>query len=63
MVLVITSSQRPESARAERFLTEMEAVVPWSALIDLIEPHYPKTSSKCGRPPYPLETMMRVHLL
>ncbi len=27
----------------------MEAVVSWKALIDLIEPHYPKTSSKGGR--------------
>lgn len=49
--------------KRERFLAEMEAVVPWSALIDLIEPTYPKTSSKGGRPPYPLETMLRIHLL
>ena len=49
--------------RRERFLAEMEAVVPWSALIDRIEPTYPKTSSKGGRPPYPLETMLRIHLL
>jgi IS5 family transposase len=42
--------------RRERFLGEMENVVPWKALIDLIEPHYPKTSSKGGRPPYPLAT-------
>ncbi len=34
--------------KRERFLAEMEAVVPWSALIDLIEPTYPKTSSKGG---------------
>ena len=47
----------------ERFLAEMEAVVPWKLLIDLIEPHYPKTSRKGGRPPYPLETMLRVHLM
>ena len=47
----------------ERFLAEMEAVVPWRALFDLIEPHYPKTSRKGGRPPYPLETMLRVHLM
>jgi IS5 family transposase len=40
--------------RRERFLSEMEKVVPWKALLDLIEPHYPKTSSKGGRPPYPL---------
>ena len=49
--------------RRERFLAEMEKVVPWKALIDLIEPHYPKISSKGGRPPYPLITMLRIHLL
>ena len=37
--------------------------MPWKALVDLIEPHYPRTSSKGGRPPYPLETMLRVHLM
>jgi IS5 family transposase len=37
--------------------------VPWKALLGLIEPHYPKTSSKGGRPPYPLATMLRIHLL
>jgi len=47
--------------KRERFLSEMEAVVPWKALIDLIEPHYPKTSSKGGLPPYPLGTMLRIH--
>jgi IS5 family transposase len=41
----------------------MDAVVPWQALLDLIEPHYPKTSKKGGRPPYPLATMLRIHLL
>lgn len=41
----------------------MEVVVPWQALIDLIEPHYPKTSKKGGRPPYPLAVMLRIHLL
>jgi IS5 family transposase len=49
--------------RRERFLAEMEAVVPWKALIDLIEPYYPRTSSKGGRPAYPLATMLRVHLM
>ena len=42
--------------KREKFLSEMEAVVPWQALIDLIEPHYPKASKKGGRPPYPLAT-------
>jgi len=41
----------------------MEKVMPRKALLDLIEPHYPKTSSKGGRPPCPLATMLRIHLL
>jgi IS5 family transposase len=41
----------------------MEAVVPWQGLIDLIEPYCPKASKKGGRPPYPLATMLRIHLL
>lgn len=49
--------------KVERFLAEMEDVVPWKALIDLIKPHYPKTSSKGGRLAYPLETMLQVHLM
>ena len=35
--------------KKEKFLAEMDQVVPWQALIDLIEPHYPETSSKGGR--------------
>jgi IS5 family transposase len=46
----------------ETFLTEMDAGSHWQALITLIEPHYPKTCSKGGRPAHPLETMLRVHL-
>jgi IS5 family transposase len=49
--------------KRERFLAQMEAVVPWKSLIDLIEPQYPKAGSKGGRPAYPLETMLRIHLL
>jgi IS5 family transposase len=41
----------------------MEQVVPWQALTDLIEHHYPKTGSKGERPPYPLATMLRIHLM
>jgi hypothetical protein len=35
--------------------------VPWKALLDLIEPHYPVAGR--GRRPYPLESMLRVHLM
>ena len=47
--------------RREEFLAEMETVVPWSALEGLIEPHYPKAGN--GRRPYPLATMLRIHLM
>jgi IS5 family transposase len=52
-----------KQTKREKFLAEMEVVVLWQALIDLIEPRYPKASKKGGRPPYPLATMLRVHLL
>ena len=57
----ITTAKK--QTKREKFLSEMEVVVPWQALLDLIEPHYPKTSKKGGRPPYPLATMLRIHLL
>jgi len=52
-----------KQTKREKFLAEMDSVVPWTALISLIEPHYPKASKKGGRPPYPLATMLRIHLL
>jgi IS5 family transposase len=49
-----------KQTKCEQLLAEMEVVVPWQELIELIKPHYPKTSKKGGRPPYPLATMLRV---
>jgi IS5 family transposase len=57
----LTSSNK--QAKRQKFLTEMDLVVSWQALIDLIEPHYPKASKIGGRPSNPLATMLRVHLL
>ena len=51
-----------KQTRRELFLTEMDQVVPWKALLALIEPHYP-TLGRPGRQPYPLSTMLRVHFL
>lgn len=34
-----------ESDRREGFVAELEAVIPWSRLIALIEPHYPKAET------------------
>jgi IS5 family transposase len=47
--------------RRERFLAEMDAVIPWSRLIRLIEPHYPKAGQ--GRQPLGLEKMLRIYFL
>jgi IS5 family transposase len=52
-----------KQAKRDKLLSEMEAVVPWQALIDLIDPHYPKANKKGGLPPYPLATMLPLHLL
>lgn len=50
-----------KKTRREVFLSEMEQVVPWKALLKVIEPHYPVAGR--GRRPYPLEAMLRVHLM
>jgi IS5 family transposase len=56
-------AMKKKQTRREKFLAEMEAVVPWTRLLALIEPHYPKAGPKGGRPPMPLETMLRVYFL
>ena len=56
-------AMKKKQTRREKFLAEMEAVVPWTRLLALIEPHYPKAGSKGGRPPMPLETMLHVYFL
>ncbi|MGY3017194.1 hypothetical protein ACVWZ5_002740 [Pseudomonas sp. TE6283] len=50
-----------KQTRRERFLAEMEQVIPWSGLAALIEPLDPKASG--GRMPYPMETMALARLL
>ena len=47
--------------RRERFLREMDAVIPWASLLALIAPHYAKPGR--GRRPLPLEMMLRVYFL
>jgi len=51
-----------ERTRREIFLSELEQVVRWSALLTVIAPHYPKSGNR-ARQPYPLETMLCVHLM
>ena len=50
-----------KKSRKREFLFEMDRVVPWAALVELIAPNYPK--GKNGRPPFAPETMLRVHFM
>jgi IS5 family transposase len=52
---------KKKTTRREKFLTRMEAVIPWVPLLAVIEPYYPK--GKRGRPPIGLERMLRVYFL
>jgi IS5 family transposase len=47
--------------RKREFLAQMERVVPWAALVELVTPVAPE--GKRGRPPFPVETMLRVHFM
>ncbi len=47
--------------RRERFLAEMDAVIPWKRLVALIEPRYPKAGR--GRQPLGLEKMLRIYFV
>ena len=47
--------------RRERFLAEMEELVPWARVVAVIAPHYPK--GERGRPPIGIERMLRIYFL
>ena len=53
-------AMKKKRTRRERFLAEMERIVPWSRLIAVIEPLYPK-SGRVGRPPIGVPKMLRMY--
>ena len=55
--------RKTKRTRKREFLDEMNLVVPWAELVSLIEPHAPAPSAKGGRPPFAVETMLRIHFL
>lgn len=55
-------TRKKKVTRREQFLAEMEAVIPWTALVGVIAPHYPRAGRR-GRPPMPLERMLRIYFL
>jgi IS5 family transposase len=54
--------QKKKPTRRERFLGEMDMLIPWTELLSLIEPYYPKPGRR-GRQPMPLETMLRIYFM
>jgi transposase, IS5 family len=52
---------KKKQTRRDRFLAEMEQVVPWGRLVERLRPLYPK--GERGRPPIGLERMLRIHFL
>lgn len=58
----VTFEQYRKSTRRERFLDEMDRVIPWRELAAIIEPFYPKADG-AGRPPVGVERMLRIHCL
>lgn len=48
--------------RKEIFLKDMEQIIPWKKLCQVIKPYYPMPKG-AGRPPVGLERMLRIHFL
>jgi transposase, IS5 family len=52
---------KKKQTRRDKFLADMDAVVPWSRLVERLGPLYPK--GERGRPPVLLERMLRVYFV
>jgi IS5 family transposase len=55
-------AMKKKRTRREKFLSEMERIVPWMRLIGVIEPLYP-TSGRVGRQPIGVAKMLRMYCL
>jgi transposase, IS5 family len=52
---------KKKQTRRDKFLADMEQVVPWARLVERLRPFYPK--GERGRPPIGLERMLRIYFL
>jgi len=52
-----------KTTRRAQFLADMDRIIPWKELAGAIEPVYPKGGDAGGRPPIPLERMLRIYFL
>src|SRR6202050_4611047 len=52
-----------KTTRRAQFLADMDKIVPWPELAAAVQTAYPKVSESGGRPPIPLERMLRIYFL
>lgn len=55
--------RRPKATKRQRFSQPMDAVIPWSRLVAVVEAAQPKMAERGGRRPFPAETMLRIHFM
>jgi len=52
---------KKKKTRREKFLEEMDRVIPWDELLKIVRKRYPKKGN--GRQPMPLERMLRIYFM
>jgi transposase, IS5 family len=57
----VAYDRKGKVTRRERFLSDMDQVIPWGQTLALIEPHYPKAGN--GTQPMPMERMLRIYFM
>ena len=57
----VAYQSRTKKTRNQRFLEQMDAVLPWKAFLSELEPFYPRGAK--GRPPVGLEVMLRIYFM
>ena len=57
----IEYQNKKRKTRREKFLERMDSLIPWGRLVKKLKRHYHK--GRTGRPPYPLETMLRIYCM
>ena len=54
-------SEKRRKTRREKFLEQMDVLIPWKKLEKKVRPYYPRNGN--GRQPYPLSVMLRIHCM
>ena len=52
---------KKKTTRREKFLEEMNQVIPWEELLQIVKEYYPVAGN--GRQPMPMERMLRIYFM